>query len=355
MAMATPNLATSKATSGHLPFNPLRSSLPLSFSSLSFRTPPPPFPRLVNSTIKASFQSSNPEIDPKKPTPRFPFVSGLSPVKATVIATVAAAAALFLSQFYFASKPAPTARVSPQVTVESSENDVVVDEESEKSLEEILVSNPSDIEGLETLLEIKIRSKKIPEAIGILDKLIGLQPEDMEWRTLKAHINAQSGETELAKNGFTEVLKKDPFRVEAYHGLVTVAAREESGEDLENINERVVEAMKVCERENKTSYMRDFKMLLAQIRLLEGRHDTALKVYQELVEEEPKDFRPYLCQGIIFTLLQNTEEAEKNFEAYRRLVPQGHPYASYFEDNVTATKIFAGKMENENEGEITES
>ncbi|XP_073017269.1 protein SLOW GREEN 1, chloroplastic-like [Primulina eburnea] len=352
MAMATLNLTASKAPNIHDRLNPLRSSFSRSFLSLSFTIPPPTFPRLVHSTTKASFQPSNPEINPQKPTPRFPFILDLPPLKATLIAAIAAAA-LFGSQFYFALKPASTARVSPQITVESTEKDVVVNEERENFLEEKLISNPSDIDGLKDLLEIKIRSKKVSEAVGILEKLVQLEPEDVEWPTLKAHIYAGSGETELAKNGFLEVLKKDPLRVEAYHGLVTVASREESGEDLDNINERVEEAMKMCEKENKMSDMRDFKMLLAQIRLLEGRYDTALKVYQELVEEEPKDFRPYLCQGIIFTLLGNSNEAEKNFEEYRRLVPQGHPYASYFDDNVTATKIFAQKMEEE--GAITKS
>lgn len=352
MALATLNLTTSKAPNSHHRLNPLRSSFSRSFLSLSFTILPPTFPRLAHSTTKASFQPFNPEVNPEKRSPRFPFISDLSPLKATLIAAIAAAA-LFGSQIYFALKPASTARVLPQITVESTEKDVVVDEEREKFLEENMVSNPSDIDGLEDLLEIKIRSKKVSAAIEILEKLIQLEPEDMEWPTLKAHIYACSGETELAKNGFTELLKKDPLHVEAYHGLVTMASREESSEDLENINERVEETIKVCEKENKMSDLRNFKMLLAQIRLLEGRYDTALKVYQELVEEEPKDFRPYLCQGIIFTLLRNSNEAEKNFEEYRRLVPQGHPYASYFDDNVTATKIFAQKMEKE--GAITKN
>ncbi|KAK4396272.1 protein SLOW GREEN 1, chloroplastic [Sesamum angolense] len=88
-----------------------------------------------------------------------------------------------------------------------------------------------------------------------------LEPEEVEWPMMRAHLYAYNGELELAKNGFNELLMKDPFRVEAYHGL-----------------------------------------------------------------EEPRDFRPYLCQGIIYTLLRKNGEAEKNFEKYRRLVPKGHPY-----------------------------
>ncbi|KAL9668705.1 hypothetical protein QQ045_006243 [Rhodiola kirilowii] len=73
----------------------------------------------------------------------------------------------------------------------------------------------------------------------------------------------------------------------------------------------------------------------------------ALKVYQELVKEEPTDFRPYLCQGIIYTLLKKSDEAEKQFQKYKRLVPKEHPYAQYFDDNMIATKVFSQKVARE--------
>ncbi|KAI3447655.1 hypothetical protein Pfo_004320 [Paulownia fortunei] len=173
-----------------------------------------------------------------------------------------------------------------------------------------------------------------------------LESEEIEWPMLRAHLS-YSGEFELARKGFNELLKKDPFLVEAYHGLVTVASQEESSEELRNIERRVEEAMKLCKKETTKTDLRDFKLLLAQIRVLEGRYDDALKVYQELEKEEPRDFRPYLCQGIIYTLLRRNSEAEKNFVKYRRLVPKGPPYASYFDDNMTATKIFAQNVDNE--------
>lgn len=47
------------------------------------------------------------------------------------------------------------------------------------------------------------------------------------------------------------------------------------------------------------------------------------KVY-ELVIEEPMDFRSYLCQGIICTLLRNKDEAEKKSEQFEKLVPKNH-------------------------------
>lgn len=350
--MATLTLTAAKATCRHqphiTPINLRPSSVTTPFSSLFFKTPPPPLPRLFHTSIKSAFQHSkcrNPD-NPRNASHEIPMNSILAPLKATLITTVTAAA-LFFSQFHFVSKPAISAPIFPPSTVESSTIDAVADEERERSIEEHLLSNPYDIDGLKDLMEIKIKSKKIPEGIEILEKLIDLQPDEKEWPMFKAHLYAYSGDTESAKNGFTELLKKDPFSVEAYHGLVTVASQGVSSEELETIEKKVEAAMMLCKKENKKNDMRDFKLLLAQIRVLEGRYETALKTYQELVKEEPRDFRPYLCQGIIYTLLRKNNEAEKSFEKYRRLVPKGHPYASYFDDNMIATKVFAQKLENE--------
>ncbi|KAL2533705.1 Tetratricopeptide repeat (TPR)-like superfamily protein [Abeliophyllum distichum] len=361
--MATLHSTAGRTTRGHLPLIPsLHPHRPFFSRPLSFRNPHTVFPLL--STKAASFSPSAAFGTPKpknsnKPShfeefliypvnhiSRNSFSPLLSSLRTGLITTVTAAA-LFFSGFCFSLKPAVALAVSPPPAVETAAKDAVTEEEIEKSLEDELSSNPYDVRALKNLMEIKIKSKKIPEAIGILDKLIELEPEEREWPLLKAHLYAYNGEIELARKGFNELLKIDPFRVEAYHGLVTAASQEDSGEELEKIEKKVVEAMKLCKKENRKSDLRDFKLLLAQIRVIEGNYDEALKVYEELVKEEPRDFRPYLCQGIIYTLLRKNGEAEKNFEKYRRLVPKEHPYARYFDDNMLATKVFAQKVENE--------
>nr|GMD40221.1 protein SLOW GREEN 1, chloroplastic-like [Ipomoea batatas]GMD43469.1 protein SLOW GREEN 1, chloroplastic-like [Ipomoea batatas] len=342
---AKPNLKLFPSLSHH---NPVVSR---PVSSLSFRTPPSSQPSI---TIRAS-SSSSPEA-PKpnlfnslNPSPALPqsltlpsFQLPLSLLKCTVVTTVTAAA-IFFGRFCVTLKPAIASPVSAPAAVEAAFSD----EDKERVLEENLLLNPNDVGALRSLMEMKIQSRKIAEAIGIIDRLMELDPSDTEWPLLKSHLYIYSGEVETAKNGFNEIVAKDPLRVEAYHGLVMAASESKSTEDLKEIAKRIEEGMKLCKKQGKKADFRDFKLLLAQIRVIEGKHDEALKVYQELVKEEPRDFRPYLCQGIIYTLLRKNNEAEKNFDKYRRLVPKGHPYATYFDENMIATKVFAQKMENE--------
>lgn len=195
-------------------------------------------------------------------------------------------------------------------------------------------------------MEVRIKSRKLLEAIDLINRLIDLEPDEKEWPILKANVLSHSGDSDSAKTAFEEIIAKDPLRVEAYHGLAM--AYSDSGDDLKAVEERIREAMVRCKKDVKD--LRDFKLLVAQIRVLEGKHEEALRLYQELVKEEPRDFRPYLCQGIIYTLLKKGGEAEKQFEKFRRLVPRNHPYREYFMDNMVATKLFAEKAQRETAG-----
>ncbi|XP_020252604.1 protein SLOW GREEN 1, chloroplastic-like, partial [Asparagus officinalis] len=201
--------------------------------------------------------------------------------------------------------------------------------------------NPGDVVALRSLMELKVKSRKLPEAISIADQLIALEPEENDLPLLKAHLQSYSGELEAAKLGFEEILSKNPYLVEAYHGLIMMASQSGANGELNEILKRVETAMVACKKEKRKEELKDFKLLFAQVRVIEGKYAEALEIYEELVKEEPRDFRPYLCQGIIYTLLRKKDEAEKQFAKYRKLVPKGHPYAEFFDHNMNMMKDFS--------------
>ncbi|KAJ4966985.1 hypothetical protein NE237_018834 [Protea cynaroides] len=92
--------------------------------------------------------------------------------------------------------------------------------------------------------------------------------------------------------------------------------------------------------ESQKSNLRDFKLLVAQVKFIVGSSMDALKIYQDLEKEKPKDFRPYRHQGIIYTLLRKKDEAEKQLQKYRRLIPREHSYARSFDGRMLVTKVF---------------
>lgn len=326
-----------------------RPSISPSISSLSFKPTPSKSPSFfkpqsikTSSLSISSSLSNHPIVTPK--SHQSPDSHPLSPFKTALIAATVTAA-IILAKFNL--KPAIAAPVSSPVN--TVEEEVISDEDREKNLEEYLSSHEDDVEAMKTLLEIRIKNKKVEGATEIIDKLIVLEPEDKEWPLLKSHMYCYSGEVELAKKGFNEILDKDPLRVEAYHGLVMVASQDEakSSTELEDVEKRIREGAEMVKKGNKKGEFRDFMLLLAQVQVFQGDFGAALEIYKNLVNEEPRDFRPYLCQSIIYSLMGKKDEAEKNFQKYRRLVPEGHPYAQYFDHNLSATKLFSQKAENE--------
>ncbi|CAK9323239.1 unnamed protein product [Citrullus colocynthis] len=321
-------------------------------SSLSFRTRlSVPSPSFKSSSIRAFPPSPSSSSDsvfqtPRRPRPSLPQI--LDPISSSILKTICvtftAAAALFFMQF--CGKPAIAAPIPPPTveSVKESTEDEASQGEKERVLEEQLVNNPKDVEALRSLMEVRVKARKFPEAVKILDLLIELEPDDLEWLVLKANVHSHVGDSELARKEFEKILGKDPFQVEAYHGLVMLTETSDT-DSLKAILNRVEEALEHCKKHKGKSEERDFKLLIAQIKVMEGSYSEALKDYQELEREEPRDFRPYLCQGILYSLLRKNDEAEKQFEIFRRLVPKNHPYKEYFDENMFATKHFVQQIE----------
>lgn len=241
----------------------------------------------------------------------------LSFLKPTLISTITATA-LFFTGFYFNPKQAICCPVSPVPIVDTNVKEEVLEQEGTEN-----------VEILRNLLENRVKNRELDDALSIINKLIELEPEEIEWRFLKSHLYVHSGEIQLAKLGFRDVILKDPYYVEAYRGLVVAASEDESVEEMKKIEKQVEEGINMCKKEEKESELRDLKLILAQIWVIGGKYDEALKVYQELVDEEPGDFRPYLCQGMIYTALKKNDEAEKYFDKYRGLIPQDHTNARF--------------------------
>ncbi|RXH79094.1 hypothetical protein DVH24_040241 [Malus domestica] len=98
---------------------------------------------------------------------------------------------------------------------------------------------------------------------------------------------------------------------------------------------------------------------LLQQKLENGEDDEALKILQRLVaaqpsatewkfmmaREDPKDFRPYFCRGMIYSLLDRNAEATEQFEKYRQLSPKKFEVDGYLRKPLSRVKVF-GSDEN---------
>ncbi|KAJ1698933.1 hypothetical protein LUZ63_007445 [Rhynchospora breviuscula] len=311
---------------------PIPTPIPKPFFPKTLFSKPSPKPSSLS--LRGAARISSPKPDPDGPNL---FLSLLKPLSLT-IATAAASVSILLSRF-------PS--ISPSLALAS------VSSPPAPASDTMFQPDSDEIASLRAETESKIEQGDFMGSIKTIDRLISLQPGNLDLSLLKAHLQSHTGDSNAAKRSFERLLEKDPYLVEAYHGLILTASNSDSEyTELRELMNRVEKTIELCKKEKDSKEkVRDFKLVLAQIKVVLGEYEESLKVYEEMEKEEPTDFRPYLCQGIVYTILEKKDEADKQFKKYKRLVPEGHPYEKYFDD-MTGMKIFGEMREGKKIGSL---
>uniref|UniRef100_A0A0D3CIV9 Cystinosin homolog n=1 Tax=Brassica oleracea var. oleracea TaxID=109376 RepID=A0A0D3CIV9_BRAOL len=204
-------------------------------------------------------------------------------------------------------------------TVEVKEEKNSSEIEPTSPLTELLESTPEAVKTLRSLLQQKLENGEDEEALKLLEKLVTAQPEETEWKFLMARLLGEMGRTENARQVFEEILQRNPLSFEALFENALLMDRSGEGDA---VLQRLEDALAVAEAENMVKEIRDVRLIIAQIQFLQKNVDEALKSYEQLTREDPKDFRPYFCRGMIYSLLDKNAEAKEQFAKYRELSPK---------------------------------
>ncbi|XP_042495817.1 protein SLOW GREEN 1, chloroplastic-like [Macadamia integrifolia] len=244
---------------------------------------------------------------------------------------------IFLGSFN--SRPAlaqPTTQKSTSSAPMEETRDTQNDQNDNEDLYlKILEKNPRDVEALKVILYAKMRKRKTKEAVKYVEKLIDIQPNEIEWRLLQALTYEMMGHLSRAKTLFKQILEERPLLLRALHGLAMVMHKNHEGPAVFDMLDK---ALKLAQREKRVTEERNIRILIAQMHVVKGNLEEGLKDFQDLVNENPWDFRPYLCQGIIYSLQGKKEEAQEQFETYQSLVPEEFPQRGFLDDVVLAAK-----------------
>ncbi|XP_061358434.1 protein SLOW GREEN 1, chloroplastic [Gastrolobium bilobum] len=208
-------------------------------------------------------------------------------------------------------------------------------ENDEEMCEEILEKDPRNVEALKVILYGKIRRGKSKEAVKFVESLIDVEPNEVEWRLLLALCYETMGHLSTAKRLFREILEKKPLLVRALHGLAMVMHKNHEGPA---VFEMLNKALDLASREKRVTEERNIRILIAQMLVVQGNLEEGLKRFQDLIDQNPRDFRPYLCRGIIYSLQDKKEEAAQQFETYQALVPEEFPQRGFLDDVALSAK-----------------
>ncbi|XP_019191408.1 PREDICTED: protein SLOW GREEN 1, chloroplastic [Ipomoea nil] len=273
----------------------------------------------------------------KRFTVRASATSDRNPLIATLKSAGVAAVFAAVTFGKFPSMP-PLARAEPAVVEEQREVVKELEEKEEDSpLTQFLESSPEAVESLKALLQEKVEAGEDEESLELLHKLAAAQPENTEWKFMTARLYHKMGKVQESRAVFEEVLSGNPLSFEALFENALLMDRSGEGE---KVLERLEEALKVAEEESRAKEARDVKLIMAQMKFLQKNVEGALRSYDELVSEDPSDFRPYFCKGVIYSLLDRNEEAREQFAKYRELSPKKFEVEGYLRSPLSRMKLF---------------
>lgn len=277
---------------------------------------------IINASSASSSSSSTPN----------PFISTLKSTTAAVIFAVAV-----FGCFRKFNKPV-RALFPPAPTLQQNISDAIgvfkeVFEHLKKSNSEATGAvsetelhqkqNPEAIEALKTLLQKKLKASKKKECLDILHKLRSDQPEITDWTFLAARLLNEMGNTQEAIEVLLPILLEDDlpsvltmFEISL---LVDLSALREHADWLDDKIRELLEGAVDQEQGKEERFLR---LCWAQLQFLVNNVDEALRIYEELEKQDPSDYRPYFCKGMIYNLLHRKKEASGQFAKYRELSPK---------------------------------
>ena len=210
-------------------------------------------------------------------------------------------------------------------------------EAAPSALTQFLESNAEAMQTLRTLLYEKLDNGEYLDSINILDKLISSQPSETEWRFLSARVHDEIGDFTGARKQLEEILASDPFSFEALFQLVVLMDRTGEGEAAMTKLESALQLAREGEKEKEA---RNVRLIMAQLQYLQKNVDDAISSYEDLAKEDPRDYRPFFCQGVIYSLLERNEEAREKFAKYKRLSPRNFDVEGFLQTSLSRAKLF---------------
>ncbi|KAI3698471.1 hypothetical protein L2E82_42043 [Cichorium intybus] len=262
-----------------------------------------------------------------------PIIQSLKLTARAIVFSVTAAVVISKFQQYPAMAEPSTQNV---VTTESETPD-------ETLLPQFLESNSEAISAMKTVLEEKLEAGEDEESLKILKKLVSAQPENLDWKFLMARLLNEMGDVESARVALEEILTQNPLSFEA---LFENALLMDSCGEGEAVIKRLEKALEIAEEEKKEKEARDVRLIIAQVQFLQKNIDEALRSYDELLTEDPNDFRPYFCKGMIYSLMDKNDEAKVQFAKYRELSPKKFEVEGYLRTPLSRMKLFGTDDQN---------
>ncbi|MEQ8754302.1 MAG: tetratricopeptide repeat protein [Coleofasciculus sp. G1-WW12-02] len=217
----------------------------------------------------------------------------------------------------------PSAVATPNTQPSLSTEQQTQLEDQAKGYQLVLQREPQNQTALRGLLEAKLRLGDVQGAIAPLEALAELNPDQPEFGVLLAQAKEQTGDREGAAQAYRQILASQPGDINALKGLAALYIQQNRPEAAIGL---LQDTIKNAGQQNQTQPGRvdvsSVQLLLGEVYLSQQRFTEALTIYDQLIEDNPQDFRPVLAKALILRQQGKTEEAKPLFTTAVSLAPQ---------------------------------
>lgn len=126
----------------------------------------------------------------------------------------------FIFLGFINTRPVLAQKVSYNENLEEKKETHEGEIEDEEMYVRLLKGNPRNVEALKMVLNLKMRRGDTREAVKYVERLIEIEPDEVEWRLLEALCYEMMGQYSKARRLFKEILKERPLLLRALHVLL---------------------------------------------------------------------------------------------------------------------------------------
>ena len=189
----------------------------------------------------------------------------------------------------------------------------------EKGLELVLEKDPNNTYALRALLEIRLRHKNLKGAVPLLMRLAKNHPDVAEYHILLAQTQTELGDKEAAVGTYRAFLRRQPGNLLALVGVTDLLVQLQRPALAESILHQSLLRVKPNQAD-----VTGIQIQMARVYLAQGKIPPALALLEQLITQNPQDFRPLFAKAQLLQALGKRQEAQPLFAKAAELAPPEH-------------------------------
>jgi len=191
-----------------------------------------------------------------------------------------------------------------------------------EGFEAVLKSDPKNQTALIGLVNLRNQLGKVKETIEPLQTLSDAFPDTPEYRMTLAKTYLELKDPKNAAAEYRKILTTKPGYIPALQSVVGLELNDKRPEAAIGL---LQDTLKTAETANKIQAnsvdTASVRWILGEVYRQQNRLDDSIATYDQMIKENPKDFRPYVGKAQLKQVQGKDDEAKKLFDKGLELAP----------------------------------